>query len=96
MDRVEVLLAWLDELKTELGIPLSTQAYGIDEAAFLSNVDEMAVKVFDDQCTGANPRYPLINELRDVVVDSEGPKWSVTSVPDPVGAARIRSTVSCM
>lgn len=70
VDRVEAMLAWLDELKTELGIPLSIQAYGIDETAFLSKVDEIAVKAFDDQCTGANPRYPLISELRDIMVDS--------------------------
>ena len=71
MDQVEAILVWLDELKTGLGIPLPAQAfYGTDENAFLSKVHEVAVKAFDDQCNGANPRYPLISELRDVLVDS--------------------------
>jgi acetaldehyde dehydrogenase/alcohol dehydrogenase len=64
------MLEWLDELKTDLGIPLSIQEYGVGEAEFMSKVDNLAIKAFDDQCTGANPRYPLISELRDILVDS--------------------------
>ena len=70
VDRVEALLKWLDELKTDLDIPLSIQEWGIDEAAFMAKVDELAVKAFDDQCTGANPRYPLISELKAILIDS--------------------------
>jgi acetaldehyde dehydrogenase/alcohol dehydrogenase len=69
-DRVQALLEWLDELKDQLDIPRSIQAYGIDEATFLANVDRLAEEAFDDQCTGANPRYPLISELRNILLDS--------------------------
>jgi acetaldehyde dehydrogenase/alcohol dehydrogenase len=70
VDRVNAMLVWLEELKTEIGIPLSIQAWGVDEQEFLSKVDSLAVRAFDDQCTGANPRYPLISELKDIMIDS--------------------------
>ncbi|WP_161987045.1 bifunctional acetaldehyde-CoA/alcohol dehydrogenase [Vibrio ponticus] len=66
--KIERLLAWLDELKGDLDIPLSIQAAGVNEADFLAKVDELAVEAFDDQCTGANPRYPLITELKEVLL----------------------------
>jgi len=65
--KIERLLAWLDELKTNLDIPKSIQAAGVNEADFLAKVDELAVDAFDDQCTPANPRYPLISELKEVL-----------------------------
>lgn len=68
--KVEKLLTWLDELKTDLNIPHSIQEYGIKEADFLARVDELALDAFDDQCTGANPRYPLISELKQLLLDS--------------------------
>ncbi|MDF7666949.1 bifunctional acetaldehyde-CoA/alcohol dehydrogenase [Orbaceae bacterium ESL0727] len=68
--KVEKLIAWLDELKKDLNIPASIQEYGIDEKAFLAAVDQLAVDAFDDQCTGANPRYPLISELKQLYLDS--------------------------
>lgn len=70
VDRVHAMLEWLDQLKADLDIPPSIQAHGIDEQLFLSKVDNLAVQAFDDQCTGANPRYPLISELRDIMIDS--------------------------
>lgn len=70
MDRVEALIEWLEELKKGLDIPSSIQEWGIDEATFMSKVDELSVKAFDDQCTGANPRFPLITELRAILIDS--------------------------
>lgn len=70
VDRVKAMLKWLDELKQELDIPLSIQEWGIKEEAFLAKVDELAEKAFDDQCTGANPRYPLISELKNILLDS--------------------------
>lgn len=66
--KIERLLAWLDELKGDLDIPMSIQAAGVAEADFLAKVDELAVEAFDDQCTGANPRYPLISELKEVLL----------------------------
>ncbi|MEF2070847.1 bifunctional acetaldehyde-CoA/alcohol dehydrogenase [Consotaella aegiceratis] len=67
---VEKLVAWVDELKAALDIPPSIQAAGVAEADFLAKVDQIAENAFDDQCTGANPRYPLIGEIRQVLLDS--------------------------
>jgi acetaldehyde dehydrogenase/alcohol dehydrogenase len=69
-ERVEKLIEWVDELKKTLGIPSSIQAAGVAEADFLAKVDEVAEAAFDDQCTGANPRYPLISELKQLLLDS--------------------------
>lgn len=69
-DKVEKLLEKIDELKQTLGIPASIQAAGVNEADFLTKVDELAEDAFDDQCTGANPRYPLISELKQLLLDS--------------------------
>ena len=68
--KIERLLAWLDELKDNLDIPKSIQAAGVAESDFLSKLDEISVEAFDDQCTGANPRYPLISELKEVLLAS--------------------------
>ena len=67
--KIEKLLAWLEELKTELGIPGSFREAGVQEADFLAKVDKLAEDAFDDQCTGANPRYPLIAELKQIMLD---------------------------
>lgn len=64
------LLAWLDELKSELGIPASIREAGVQEADFLARVDKLSEDAFDDQCTGANPRYPLIAELKQIMLDT--------------------------
>ena len=53
-----------------LAIPDSIRAAGVDEAAFMAHLDGMAEQAFDDQCTGANPRFPLISELRGILLDS--------------------------
>lgn len=68
--KVEKLITWLEQLKIELDIPTSIQAFGVDEKAFLAAIDQLAVDAFDDQCTGANPRYPLIAELKQILLDS--------------------------
>ena len=65
--KIERLLTWLDEVKKDLDIPMSIQAAGVNEADFLAKLDDLAVDAFDDQCTGANPRYPLIAELKEVL-----------------------------
>ncbi|GLT14205.1 bifunctional acetaldehyde-CoA/alcohol dehydrogenase [Vibrio algivorus] len=65
--KIERLLTWLDEVKKDLDIPMSIQAAGVNEADFLAKLDNLAVDAFDDQCTGANPRYPLISELKEVL-----------------------------
>ncbi len=68
--KIERLLGWLEELKLNLDIPASIQAAGVPEADFMAKVNHLAVEAFDDQCTGANPRYPLISELKDVLIAS--------------------------
>ncbi len=68
--KVEKLLTWLEGLKAELDIPASIRDAGVNEAAFLAKVDQLAVEAFDDQCTGANPRFPLISELKTLLLDS--------------------------
>ena len=68
--RVEKLVEWVDELKQQIGIPDSIQAAGVGEAAFLAAVDRLAEASFDDQCTGTNPRFPLISELKQLLLDS--------------------------
>jgi acetaldehyde dehydrogenase/alcohol dehydrogenase len=69
-EKVANLIAWLEQLKSDLEIPRSIQAAGVPEAEFLARLDHLAVDAFDDQCTGANPRYPLIAELRAILLDS--------------------------
>ncbi|WP_293763898.1 bifunctional acetaldehyde-CoA/alcohol dehydrogenase [uncultured Aquitalea sp.] len=69
-DRVQKLIDWVDALKKTLDIPMSIQAAGVSEADFLAKVDQLAEDAFDDQCTGANPRYPLISELKQLLLDS--------------------------
>ncbi|MBK6999746.1 MAG: bifunctional acetaldehyde-CoA/alcohol dehydrogenase [Rhodoferax sp.] len=69
-ERVEKLIEWVDELKAVLEIPPSIQAAGVNEADFLAKVDKLAEAAFDDQCTGANPRFPLIGELKQLLLDS--------------------------
>ena len=69
-EKVENLIAWVDGLKRELDIPASIKEAGVDEAQFQAQLDTLAVDAFDDQCTGANPRYPLIAEFRAILEDS--------------------------
>ncbi|HYH21544.1 MAG TPA: bifunctional acetaldehyde-CoA/alcohol dehydrogenase, partial [Azospirillum sp.] len=69
-ERVEKLVQWVEELKATLEIPASIQAAGVPEAEFLAKVDAVAEAAFDDQCTGANPRFPLVSEIRQLLLDS--------------------------
>ena len=65
-EKLEALINKIDELKEKIGIKKSIQEYGIDEQDFLARLDEMVEQAFDDQCTGANPRYPLMSELKEI------------------------------
>jgi acetaldehyde dehydrogenase/alcohol dehydrogenase len=67
---VVALCAAVAELKAKIGIPASIQAAGVDEKSFLADLDELALDAFDDQCTGANPRYPLIAEIKELYLKS--------------------------
>jgi acetaldehyde dehydrogenase/alcohol dehydrogenase len=64
------LIGAIEELKSRLGIKKSIRDYGVDEKAFLDGLDEMTEQAFDDQCTGANPRYPLIEEMRQLYLNA--------------------------
>ena len=77
-DKFEALIKALNELKATIGIPDSIQAWGIKEEDFLARLDEMAEQAFDDQCTGANPRYPLIAEIRQMYLNAYYGKNSET------------------
>ncbi|MDR2503945.1 MAG: bifunctional acetaldehyde-CoA/alcohol dehydrogenase [Deltaproteobacteria bacterium] len=66
LEKLNSLLAALNDLKTKLGIKKNIKAYGVSEREFLSRLDEMSEKAFDDQCTGANPRYPLMDEIKQM------------------------------
>jgi len=68
--KINKLLEWLENLKKDLDIPLSIKDAGVNEEEFLSKVGKLAEDAFDDQCTGANPRYPLIAELKAVLIAS--------------------------
>ncbi len=68
--RVELLVDWIEELKRQLDVPPSIRDWGVPEATFLARVDALAEAAFDDQCTGTNPRYPLVSELKQLLLDS--------------------------
>ena len=62
----ENFLAKLEVLKEQIGIKKSIKEYGIDEKYFLDTLDDMVEQAFNDQCTGANPRYPLMKEIKEL------------------------------
>ena len=69
-EKLENLIKALDELKEKVGIKKTIKDYGIDEAYFLERLDEMTEQAFDDQCTGANPRYPLMSEIKQMYLNA--------------------------
>lgn len=69
-EKLKNLIKALDELKEKVGIKKTIKDYGIDEEKFLSTLDEMVEQAFDDQCTGANPRYPLMSEIKQMYLNA--------------------------
>lgn len=65
-EKLENLIAAIEELKAKVGIKKTIRDYGVDEQKFLETLDEMTEMAFDDQCTGANPRYPLMSEMKEM------------------------------
>lgn len=65
-DTFDKLIAALEELKEKIGIKKTIKDYGVDEKYFLDTLDRMVEQAFDDQCTGANPRYPLMSEIKEI------------------------------
>ncbi|MGN0498589.1 MAG: bifunctional acetaldehyde-CoA/alcohol dehydrogenase [Acutalibacteraceae bacterium] len=66
----ENFLKGIDELKAKVGIKKTIAEYGIKEEDFLATLDEMVENAFDDQCTGANPRYPLMSEIKEIYLEA--------------------------
>ena len=77
-DKLEALIKALNDLKKTIGIPDSIKEWGIDETKFLDQLDKMSEQAFDDQCTGANPRYPLISEIKQMYLNAYYGKNSET------------------
>lgn len=69
-EKVKNLIAAIDELKEKVGIKKTIKDYGIDEQDFLNRLDDMVEQAFDDQCTGANPRYPLMSEIKQMYLNA--------------------------
>jgi acetaldehyde dehydrogenase/alcohol dehydrogenase len=72
-DDAEVLenfIVGIEELKDKVGIKKTIKDYGIDEKDFLDRLDSMVEDAFDDQCTGANPRYPLLKEIKEMYLEA--------------------------
>ena len=69
-EKLDSLVAAVHTLKEQVGIKDSIRAYGIEEEKFLSTLDEMVEQAFDDQCTGANPRYPLMSEIKQMYLNA--------------------------
>ncbi len=65
-EKLENLIKAIDNLKAKVGIKKTISQYDIDEKDFLDRLDEMTEQAFDDQCTGANPRYPLMSEIKEM------------------------------
>ncbi|VHR06211.1 bifunctional acetaldehyde-CoA/alcohol dehydrogenase [Clostridioides difficile] len=69
-EKFQSLLVAIEDLKLKVGIPKSIKEFGVEEPKFMDSIDEMVIQAFDDQCTGANPRYPLMNEIKDMYLNS--------------------------
>ncbi len=69
-EKVELLIKAVDDLMTEINLPKSIREFGVKEEEFMANLDVLVERAFDDQCTGANPRYPLMSEIKKLFLDA--------------------------
>ena len=69
-EKLEGLIKKIDELKEKIGIKKTIRDYVPDEQDFLDRLDDMVEQAFDDQCTGANPRYPLMKEIKQMYLNA--------------------------
>ena len=69
-EKVELLLKAVDDLMTALNLPKSIKDFGVKEDEFMANLDILVERAFDDQCTGANPRYPLMSEIKEIFLNA--------------------------
>ena len=68
-EKVELLIKAIDKLKATVGLPSTIAECGVTKEKFYASLDEMVEQAFDDQCTGANPRYPLMSELKEMYIN---------------------------
>ena len=82
-EKVDKLIAAIEDLKTAVGVPPSIQAWGrIAEKDFFATLDSLSEEAFDDQCTGANPRYPSFAELKQIYINAwHGQLGGVSEAP---------------
>ncbi len=85
-EKLENLIKAINELKERVGIKKTIKDYGIDEKYFLDTLDEMTENAFDDQCTGANPRYPLMSEIKQMYLNAYYGKKHFEEKPMPTEA----------
>jgi acetaldehyde dehydrogenase/alcohol dehydrogenase len=69
-EKVDRLIKAIQDLMKELNVPMSFKELNIDKDQFYKVIDTLSEKAFDDQCTGANPRYPLISEIKQMYIDA--------------------------
>ena len=82
-EKLANLIKKIDELKAKVGIKSTIKEYVPDEQDFLDRLDDMTVQAFDDQCTGANPRYPLMSEIKQMYLNAYyGKTFEETATPD--------------
>lgn len=94
-EKLENLIKAINDLKARVGIKDTIKDYGIDEKDFLDRLDDMVEQAFDDQCTGANPRYPLMSEIKQMYLNAyygdkhftETKKPTAVNISDPSAKA---------
>ncbi|MDR1563660.1 MAG: bifunctional acetaldehyde-CoA/alcohol dehydrogenase [Oscillospiraceae bacterium] len=69
-EKLENLIFAINQLKTKIGIKKTIKEYGVDEGDFFARLEDMTEQAFDDQCTGANPRYPLLSEIKQMYINA--------------------------
>lgn len=69
-EKLDNLISAIEQLKANVGIKKNIKDYGVEEEKFLEKLDEMTEQAFDDQCTGANPRYPLMSEIKQMYLNA--------------------------
>lgn len=91
-EKLEGLIKMLDELKAKVGIKPTIRDYVPDEKDFLDRLDAMTEQAFDDQCTGANPRYPLMSEIKQMYLDAYyGKAFTEEEIPNQTNLNTIDS-----
>jgi len=69
-EKVELLIKAVDNLMSEINLPKSIKEFGVKEDEFMANLDTLVERAYDDQCTGANPRYPLMKEIKQIFINA--------------------------